>query len=230
MTRALIAIHSCDVDSWNGRYDAIMDTWGRRAQLFADLIFFKGAGLPRGNEVVLDCYDGKDNLIEKEQAMFRWVEENTDYEKILKTETDVYFNIPAVFSVDYGDVDVVGRMIGEKFGEPYADSSFKTFFQGHAMWYSRKALKLVGDRLVDYYTEYSPKAHFRPGTLDPGLRSADLWGAQILTEAWMRGEIKVMNEMGFAGGPLSYHFQGNDERKATTPAWMRGMEKTHGRH
>ena len=49
-------------------------------------------------------------------------------------------------------------------------------------------------------------------------------------EAWMRGEIKVMNEMGFAGGPLSYHFQGNDERKATTPAWMRGMEKTHGRH
>ena len=220
--RPLIAIHSCDQDTWNGRYNTIMSTWANDAVEFADLLFFKGRGPAMSHEIVLDCFDGNGDLIEKEQAMFRWIINNTDNERILKTETDVWFNVKKLFAAPHEDADVIGRLVGHKFGETYADSSFYCFIQGHAMWYSRKAMKLVADNLEDFYAAKRPNSHWRQNTLDPSRRAADLWGSQILTNAWLRGEITMRDELGFADGPLSYHFQGDS--KHLTPEWMRAMD------
>jgi hypothetical protein len=205
--KPLIAVHSCQSDIRNGRNQAIRETWGAEVLQYADLKFFVG-GVPcllQRDEVWVDACDGKYNLIEKEAAMLRWCCEQ-GYERILKTETDVYIVADRMFQTNFSSCDAIGSLVGEKIGRLYGSSNVYSFFQGHAIWYSKKAAQFVADALLDTFARLSPSVTFsHVCEIDPGARSADLWSMQALIPKWKDGLITMREESGFGRGPLTYH-------------------------
>lgn len=228
--RPLIAIHSCSADIKNGRHEAIRATWLPLAREHADVLFFVGRESIvklEGDEIQLDATEDKYNLIDKEAAIMRWAV-NKGYRRILKTETDVYFNVYRLFDCNnHLRADVIGRIIGPGLGENYHDSNLKSFFQGHAIWYSAKAAEIVGFTLRSTYMQRRPLATYTVGKLDPSERSADLWSMQALYLPWLHREITMETDESFGFGNKSWHLQGDDAVKATTPKWMLEMHRTH---
>jgi hypothetical protein len=220
-----ILIHSCSADIINGRHAAIRQTWLPEARKHADVFFFVGREsvvLLEGDEIKLDATEDKDNLVDKEQAMLAWAV-GQGYTRMLKTETDVYFNVRRLFDMDFNRADVIGRYVGQ-WGDYRPDSNMYSFIQGHACWYSDTAALLVASKLRRAYESLRPNVTYVVGQLDPSLRAADLWSAQVLTPYWKDKLITVDNEQGFAYGPRSWHLQGGWDEKQRTPQWM---YKTH---
>jgi hypothetical protein len=225
-----ILIHSCSADIINGRHAAIRATWLPEARKYADVFFFVGreSVVPlEADEIKLDATEDKDNLVDKEAAMLTWAVNNW-YNRMLKTETDVYFNVRRLFEMDFERADVIGREVG-RWGEHFSSSNFWSFMQGHATWYSAKAASLVAWNLHRVATGKMPFRTWEVGKLDPSMRAADLWSAQVLTPAWKNGDVTVDNESGFAYGPRSWHLQGGWSEKNDTPNWMRRMHEKEGR-
>jgi hypothetical protein len=228
MNDTLIAIHSCSADIKNGRHNAIRETWMYEAVKHADVRFFVGREntVPLiGDEIQLDATEDRENLIEKEAAIMRWAHKR--YGRILKTETDVYFNVRRLFESNYKCADVVGRVVGT-LGEHYGSSNFYSFFQGHATWYTDKAAKLVADHLMFAYEDkMAGFTTWEVGKLDPSKRAADLWSMQALYPFWKAGQITMENDGNYAYGPISYHLLGDYDVKKNTPDWMREMHREH---
>jgi Galactosyltransferase len=225
-----ILIHSCSADIINGRHAAIRATWLPEARKHADVFFFVGreSVVPlEADEIKLDATEDRENLVNKEAHMFNWAV-NHGYERMLKTETDVYFNVRRLFDMDFNRADVIGRYVGQ-WGEYRPDSNMYSFVQGHACWYSAKAARHVAANLREAYDLMRPWVQYKEGQIDPSLRAADLWSAQVLTPLWRAGYITVDNEPGFAYGPRSWHLQGGWSEKNDTPNWMRRMHEKEGR-
>ena len=224
--RPAVLIHSCSHDIKNGRHAAINETWGPEVRKYADLYFFVGREntLPLAdNEVQLDATEDKDNLVDKEAAMLHWAVER-GYERMLKTETDVYINARRMFYKDYTYADVIGRYVGQ-WGNFYGSSNLYSFIQGHACWYSAKAAKIVAVNIrATHDAAHRGFLTWEVGKLDPSLRAADLWSAQVLTPYWQKKMVTVENENDFAYGPSTWHLI---ENKADTPNWIRKMHREH---
>lgn len=227
--RTLIAIHSCQADIRNGRNQAIRETWLKDANRFSDYKFFIGGfGESQEDEVWLDVDDTGDALIYKDAALLRWALDHS-YERIFKTETDVYVDLPVMFNSDYCAADVIGRVIGDEWGKLYPRTNVYCFIQGHGIWYSQKAAELIADNLIDTYNTLSKTSWTEPNQADLGPRASDLWSGQLLTKAWQDGVITVRPDSCYAHGPFTYHLQGDYHVKQGTPAWLHKMHRELGR-
>lgn len=236
--KPLIAIHSCSADIKNGRHNAIRETWLYEAVKHADVRFFVGRenDIPLiGDEVQLDTTQDPNNLVDKEAAMLRWGL-NQGYKRILKTETDVYINVSKMFQDDIYSHDVIGRPVGS-IGKLYSKSKFKSFYQGHAVWYSGKAARVLADNLVSFFEANFPAMQNEHYDVDPSRRSADLWSGQVLSPLIERGELTYRDNTDYSFGPITWHYQGDFRVEGTNAMigknkvceWMRSLHMENTR-
>jgi len=229
--KPLIAIHSCLNDIRNGRNQAIRETWLQGVEKYADYRFFIG-GHPASAQDDEVWFPGVDdtgnNLMEKDAAILEWAL-SWGYEHILKTETDVYLDLPIIFNMDYKSDDVIGALVGWQWGAKYPRTNVKCFIQGHAIWYSKKAAEYIANGLLDTYKRLSPTAETEPGQADLGPRSSDLWSGQLIEGLWRQGKLTVRTDGNFGRGPYSYHLQGNYDVKSRAPEWLHKMHNATNR-
>lgn len=179
-TKALIAVTTCHLSKYAPKVQAQRETWVPDARGIIDVRFIH-CGTPTSRPFLLDevfC-DGKDSYMgrpSKIRGMCQWaLGEGYDY--VLKTDDDVYIDIPTLMHLltIYADNgrDYIGR---ECYGgiRP-TDKKLQTpFASGFAYWLSRCAMNIIAT---------AP---------DPGDALEDRWVGTTLYEAG----IELLNDPG----------------------------------
>lgn len=148
----LIGVTTCHTPKYAPKVQAQRETWVRDADALIDVRFFYG-GLPsnrpideHGDEIFLtasdDSYLGRPSKI---RGMCRWALA-AGYDWTLKTDDDVYIDIPTLMRVNpvHPDLDYVGRGVTTKDFAKSADYC-RSFASGFAYWLSRKAMQVIAD-------------------------------------------------------------------------------------
>ena len=215
-----IGVFSHDGDILNGRNQSIRDTWAPLASVYANMKFFIGGGTLelQKDEIRLPNREGKDFIY---QALDMFQISLTDgYEHFLIVDTDTYVNVFEMFQTDFIDYDYTGTLVG-KLGELYGDTNLYSFMQGHAVWYSRKALEFVVNELVETANRLMPIA--TGVDIQATLHAPDVWTGQVLAPKYLNSLITIKDDSRYSHGPLTYHAP--EARKRDVPTWMRELHR-----
>jgi hypothetical protein len=231
--KKLIAVMGAELHAVNGMQQLNRETWAQDISLLGDYKFFIGNGPSddgiirnislKEDEVRLNVPDDKAHLLYKVIATLRWALDH-GYDRILKTCTDTYSNIPSLVHENL-DADYIGAPVGT-LGQIYAGTNCYGFLQGSSTWFSAKAAEIIIKDAIPTMNRVMPEAFKYNGLICPYPHSDDLWEAQALTPYLWRGEIKARSENGYTNGPLTYHFGYNKEIPYWSEKfdrWMRGL-------
>ena len=223
--KILVGMYTCHSFEYQGLHDLARETWGQDIHKLGDLKFFIGEGEPIAKPDIVQLAgipDGKDGLVYKVKAILEWMLAH-DYDMILKIDGDTYIDAPEIAKDNYEGYDYIGAVVGE-LGKPYACTNISSFIQGSASWLSRKAAKIVVEKIIPKMEELTPKARRYQGLISPFPHSEDLWCGQALAESILSGEIKALEDKRYGDGPYTYHFA-RDKQTISVYNWMNKLHQ-----
>lgn len=210
--------------AYNGLHQVSRDTWIPGFSKIGDVKFFVGREdyKLQPDEIRVDCPDTSNYILYKTVELLKWALER-EYDMVLKLDTDTFCNVEELARQDYSGLDYVGAPVGT-IGQLYAGTNCYGFMQGSATWLSAKAARVVISEAIPKMMQLLPECKKYDGTISPYPHSEDLWVAQALTPGILSGDIKVLCDGGYSGGPITYHFARSN--KADIVSWMTRLHET----
>lgn len=181
--KILIAIESCAKDQ--PKHQAQRDTWIKDMP-FAEIRFFVGGGVRRGDETFLALDDSYEALSLKTQEICRWAVKG-NYDFMFKADTDTIINpqnliLSGFQNHDYSggfNEDVMPASLQDRFG----GGTIQFASGGAGYWLSKKALTMVAvsDKVVSCAEDVFVAAVLREHGIRPSWNEGYRWkpGATI---------------------------------------------------